>query len=85
MPRTSDTDRADDPLDRLSVLAGREPDSWQPTGVDEALAVIDEIARFCVRCCVPVTERCTEDQCRGWNLERVAVDYLRWRRLDGAG
>ena len=61
------------------------PEAWLPAGVGEALAMMDRISRYCVFSCAPGTERCLEDDCRAWDLERAAAEYVARRWLDSEG
>jgi hypothetical protein len=56
--------------------------TWRPASADDALAVLDRIARYCVYSCAVGTERCLEDPCEARQLERAASGYLAGRWLD---
>lgn len=60
-------------------------DQWQPSGTDEALAVMDRIARYCEYTCEPETGQCVEDDCEAWRLERAAATHVAQRWIDGEG
>jgi hypothetical protein len=52
-------------------------------GVDDALGVLDRLARFCEFSCVPDPDFCVQKQCEAWQIERAAADWLERRWLDG--
>lgn len=85
MPTKVDTARRVGRPGRASVPVGGVPDQWRPAGTDAALAVLDRIARYCVYTCEPVIERCVQEECEAWNLERTAAAYVAQRWVDGEG
>lgn len=72
----------DDPLDPTRGIPAALAAAWRPAGVDEALVMLDRIARHCSFSCTPDSERCTE-ACGAWTLERAATAYLAGRWADG--
>ena len=55
----------------------------RPMGVDDALGVLDRLARFCEFSCAPDPDFCVQQQCEAWQIERAAADWLERRWLDG--
>ncbi len=54
----------------------------QPQGGDQALAVLDRIARYCEFTCAPGTDACLEERCEAWQQERAAAAYVAARWAD---
>ncbi len=54
----------------------------QPQGGDQALAVLDRIARYCEFTCAPGADACLEEGCEAWQQERAAAAYLAARWVD---
>lgn len=54
-----------------------------PSSVEEALATLDRLARYCAFSCSLESGACLEQGCEAWNLERAAADQLERRWLDG--
>ena len=64
-------------------VSGLPPlDALRMADADDALGALDRIARYCVFSCTVDTERCLEEACAAWNLERSAAAYLTGRCLD---
>ncbi len=78
-----DLTRTHDTLGPAPIRAGSRPATWHPASADDALAVFDRIARYCVYSCAVGSERCLEDPCcEAWQLERAASGSLAGRWLD---
>lgn len=71
-----------DQLNRPIAPAGRGSSPPLPATVDQTLALLDGIIRYCVQGCLPTTSACIEGACGPWRLERAAVDHLERQRLD---
>ena len=71
-----------DPVDPSPALGLPPLDASRMADADDALGVLDRIARYCVFSCTIDTDRCLEEACAAWNLERAAAAYLTGRWLD---
>lgn len=78
-----DATRSNDSVD-LSPVRGSPPppDAWRVADADDAFGTLDRVARYCVFSCTADSERCVDEACAAWNLERAAAGYLAGRWLD---
>lgn len=85
MPTTVNTTRRAGHRGRATASPGGVRGPWQPAGTDEALAVMDRVARYCEYTCAPTTTQCAEDDCAAWTMERAAATCVMQRWVDGEG
>ncbi len=71
-----------DSVDPSPALGLPPLDALRMADADDALGVLDRIGRYCVFRCTIDTDRCLEEACAAWNLERAAASYLTGRWLD---